>query len=786
MNTLRNKFRRSFAAVAAVVALTGGLSIVGAASVAQVAGAATCSTNGSAGSFNAGTSTVSITPGTNGSTTSGLPGGCSPLTNYVTDTVYGPTTATITITIKDASGNPVSGQAVQINPAGSSSAVVTTVTGTTGTNGQAVFTMSDPVNQTVTYTASDITACNDQSRDGCVYGGSYNGTSDTSPLDDGELFTAMQITFAAGYSVSYNANGGTGTTPTDSTVYANGASVTLPSASGLTPPAGCSSFEGWSNNANYPTAGTLYTVPGTFTINATTALYAIWNCTTYTITYFANGATGTVPVDTNTYPTDNPGTVLSGSSLTPPAGCTFAGWSTDPSATTPDPAYAVGASVTVTGDLALYAVFSCTYYNVTYDANGGGGTPPTDPNNYASGETVTVLGGSNLTYGGGCSFIGWDPSSTASTPTYPSNQSNTFTITGNVTLYAVYGNCGWDVTYDPGAGSGSVVDPNAPYLDGTYVTVLAGTGLVAPTGEEFVGWTYTSGQTTPDIYPNQTFAIHADTVLFAVYDVTLSFDPGTGSGSITAQSQIVPGTTVSLPANQDGLVAPANQQFNGWNCGDVSYAAGASFTITGDTTCTAQWAAIPVTLTIDTKGEGAVSEGGHVFVQSGNGHSATTHNKGSYVTVVASPLSGFSVTWGGACANATGNRCSVAMTSSRNVTVSFSPNVVLPVFFFAVDQWSIHLTALQYNALVKDLRVLDEAGLHNLTLTGYADIRSTVSHNSFLGHNRSVSVENYLNAIAKRFGFGTFQFVLRDGGQTTQFGPSYQANRRTTVTYTVQ
>ena len=786
MNTLRNKFRRSFAAVAAVVALTGGLSIVGAASVAQVAGAATCSTNGSAGSFNAGTSTVSITPGTNGSTTSGLPGGCSPLTNYVTDTVYGPTTATITITIKDASGNPVSGQAVQINPAGSSSAVVTTVTGTTGTNGQAVFTMSDPVNQTVTYTASDITACNDQSRDGCVYGGSYNGTSDTSPLDDGELFTAMQITFAAGYSVSYNANGGTGTTPTDSTVYANGASVTLPSASGLTPPAGCSSFEGWSNNANYPTAGTLYTVPGTFTINATTALYAIWNCTTYTITYFANGATGTVPVDTNTYPTDNPGTVLSGSSLTPPAGCTFAGWSTDPSATTPDPAYAVGASVTVTGDLALYAVFSCTYYNVTYDANGGGGTPPTDPNNYASGETVTVLGGSNLTYGGGCSFIGWDPSATASTPTYPSNQSNTFTITGNVTLYAVYGNCGWDVTYDPGAGSGSVVDPNAPYLDGTYVTVLAGTGLVAPTGEEFVGWTYTSGQTTPDIYPNQTFAIHADTVLFAVYDVTLSFDPGTGSGSITAQSQIVPGTTVSLPANQDGLVAPANQQFNGWNCGDVSYAAGASFTITGDTTCTAQWAAIPVTLTIDTKGEGAVSEGGHVFVQSGNGHSATTHNKGSYVTVVASPLSGFSVTWGGACANATGNRCSVAMTSSRNVTVSFSPNVVLPVFFFAVDQWSIHLTALQYNALVKDLRVLDEAGLHNLTLTGYADIRSTVSHNSFLGHNRSVSVENYLNAIAKRFGFGTFQFVLRDGGQTTQFGPSYQANRRTTVTYTVQ
>ncbi len=845
----------------AIASLSGAFTAIGAvAGHTTTAGASSsCSTHTGSSTFDAGKSTVSVSPGTNGSSTSGLPGNCSPLTSYVTDTIYGPTTATITVSVKDSSGNPMSGQVVELNPASSSSAVVTTVTGTTGADGKATFTMTDAVHETVTYTTSDTTACTDQSRDGCVYGSSYNGTADSSPLDDGEFFTALKITFAAGFTVAYNANGGAGTDPTDSTIYGSGSSVTLPDASGLTAPAGCTSFAGWSNNANYPTAGTLFSVPGTFTITGNSTLYAAWNCSTYSVTYFANGGTGTAPTDANAYPDANPATIADGESLTAPTGCTFAGWSENPTATTPDAAFAPTTQVTVTANIALYAVYTCTTYTVTYDANGGSGTPPTDPTDYAPGDTVTVRGGSDLTDTGGCHFIGWDPSSSATTPTYPATQSSTFTISDNVTLYAIYGNCGWDVTYDNGAGSGSVVDPQSPYLDGLTVTVLGGAGLVPPTGQEFIGWTYTNGQTTPDITAGQHFTIHADTLLYAVYGVTLAFDAGAGSGSIASQTAIVPGAsvtlptdqdgliappyqqfngwrcnetpyaagasitlnadttctaqwaaipvtlnfspgtgsgsiaaqpynagdTVTLPSTQDGLTAPVNQQFAGWNCGDTPYAAGASFTITGDTTCTAQWAPIPVTLTVVTSGNGGASVGGAVFVTTGAGHSATSHDQGSTVVLQATPQFGFTAVWGGACAGASGNQCSVLLSASKNVTIHFVVNVTLPVFFFAVNKWDIHLSHAYVVQLERDLQALNAAGIHHLTLTGYADVRSTLGHNLILGQNRAGAVERYLSIVAKELGITPFTFTKHDGGPTTKFGRSYFTNRRTVVTYTV-
>lgn len=863
--------QRIVRALVATVALSGGVTVATSVATAVApAGASNCGPN-SSGTFSAGNSTIAITPGTNGTSTTGLPGGCSPLKQYVTDTVNG-TTATITVTIKDTSGNPVTGQVVQINPASASSASVTTVTGTTGADGKATFTMTDLVHETVTYTASDITACTDNARDGCVYGGSYNGSTDTSANDDGELATAMQITFAAGYTLAYDLNGGTGTTPTDATVYAAGASVTLASADGVTAPEGCQSFLGWSNNANYPTVGTLFTVPGTSTITATTTLYAVWDCTTFHVDYFGNGGAGTPPTDANGYPDANPATIADGSSLTPPNGCTFAGWSTDPAATTPDPTYAPGSQVTVTANLALYAVYSCSTVSVTYDANGGNGTAPTDPKAYAAGDTVTVLGGSNLTAGGGCIFIGWDPSSTATTPTYPSTQTSTFEITTSTTLYAVYGRCGWDVTYDAGDGTGSVTDANSPYTDGSTVTILGGAGLVAPTGQEFLGWATTSSASTPDVVVGGTFTIHADTVLYAVYAVTVRFDAGTGSGTMDPHTAIVPGDSVTLPSTQGTLVAPPNQQFDGWNCDGTPYAAGASITVDADTTCTAQWAPIPVTLTfnpgtgtgsipsqgfnqgdtvtlpsdqgafvapanqafsgwscsatvvppaaprftppttyapgatftiaasttctalwapipvtlvVTTNGHGIASVGGVQFVTSGPGHSSTTHDLGSSVAVVAAPRDGFGVVWGGACAHTTGTTCIVAMTQSRSVTIRFVPNVVLPVFFFAVNQWSIHLSAHTIAWLEHDLTVLAMAGVHRLTLTGYADLRASVGYNYFLGAHRSAAAEAYLNAVAAKLGIPHFTFTLRDGGETAQFGSSYWLNRRTVVSYTV-
>ena len=73
-----------------------------------------------------------------------------------------------------------------------------------------------------------------------------------------------------------------------------------------------------------------------------------------------------------------------------------------------------------------------TTYTVTYDANGGTGTTP-DAVTVAEGTMITLNDGSGLTKSGKV-FAGWDTSSTATT----ADLTGTYTVTGNVTLYAVW------------------------------------------------------------------------------------------------------------------------------------------------------------------------------------------------------------------------------------------------------------------------------------------------------------------------------------------------------------
>jgi uncharacterized protein (TIGR03437 family) len=64
------------------------------------------------------------------------------------------TTSTITVTLLDANGNPVSGKNVSLT-AGSGSSTITVVSGTTNSSGQATFTVTDGTTESVTYTAKD-------------------------------------------------------------------------------------------------------------------------------------------------------------------------------------------------------------------------------------------------------------------------------------------------------------------------------------------------------------------------------------------------------------------------------------------------------------------------------------------------------------------------------------------------------------------------------------------------------------------------------------------------------
>ena len=66
----------------------------------------------------------------------------------------GATTSTITVTLKDSGGNPISGKTVTLT-AGGGSSTIATVSGTTSASGVATFTVKDATAESVTYTAHD-------------------------------------------------------------------------------------------------------------------------------------------------------------------------------------------------------------------------------------------------------------------------------------------------------------------------------------------------------------------------------------------------------------------------------------------------------------------------------------------------------------------------------------------------------------------------------------------------------------------------------------------------------
>src|SRR4029078_3315393 len=64
------------------------------------------------------------------------------------------TTSTVTVRLKDAQSNVVSGKTVTLAKSGGSS-TITTVSGTTNASGQATFTVKDTVAQSSTHTTTD-------------------------------------------------------------------------------------------------------------------------------------------------------------------------------------------------------------------------------------------------------------------------------------------------------------------------------------------------------------------------------------------------------------------------------------------------------------------------------------------------------------------------------------------------------------------------------------------------------------------------------------------------------
>jgi hypothetical protein len=169
---------------------------------------------------------------------------------------------------------------------------------------------------------------------------------------------------------------------------------------------------------------------------------------TYTITFDANGAVGSVPT-AQTVDEDSIIILPNETGLTF-SGKVFIGWCVSPSGT--GTTYTVGYSFSVTANQTLYARWSnagdIQQYTVTFNANGStSGTPPVSQTVY-DGISIIIPNQGTLT-NTGFIFSGWNTSSNGAGISYAIG--NSLVVSANIMLYAEW-----------------VIDPNVVIPPGLY------------------------------------------------------------------------------------------------------------------------------------------------------------------------------------------------------------------------------------------------------------------------------------------------------------------------------
>ena len=249
---------------------------------------------------------------------------------------------------------------------------------------------------------------------------------------------------------------------------------------------------------------------------------------TYTVTFDANGATGTSPEER----TVNKGAVISlpdKGNLTN-AENIFAGWNESSSGS--GVTHSVGASVTVTKNMVFYAQWldgSTPQYEVTFNANGAtGGASPAKQTVFRD-VSITIPGQGTLVYSGR-TFGGWNTQSNGGGTNYAAGAA--YTVTASVTLYAKWQSViQYTVTYYANGASGAA--PTAQTVDpGTDIT-LPGAGSLTYTGRTFEGWNTSANGTGTGYAEGEKYTVNVDTAFHAQW----SGEPLQPPGGLNALAQ---------------------------------------------------------------------------------------------------------------------------------------------------------------------------------------------------------------------------------------------------------
>ncbi len=355
------------------------------------------------------------------------------------------------------------------------------------------------------------------------------------------------------YTVSYNANGGSGAPSSQTKTY--GVNLTLsstkPTRTGYT-------FNGW--NTNSSGTGTNYASGGSYTANANVTLYAKWTPVTYTVTYNANGGSGAPSSQTKTY-----GVNLTLSSTKPTrTGYTFNGWNTNSSGTGTN--YASGGTYTANASVTLYAKWTPNNYTVSYNANGGSGAPSSQTKTYGVNLTLSSTKPTRTGY----TFNGWNTNASGTGTNYASG--GTYTANASVTLYAKWTPNTYTVSYNANGGSGAPSSQTKTY----GVNLTLSSTKPTRTGYTFNGWNTNSSGTGTNYASGGTYTANASVTLYAkwtpnTYTVKYYLD---GVEQTSLRQSCTYGTTYSYKS----LPTKTGYTITGWWSGSSSSSKGTKYT----------------------------------------------------------------------------------------------------------------------------------------------------------------------------------------------------------------
>lgn len=371
----------------------------------------------------------------------------------------------------------------------------------------------------------------------------------------------------AKYTVSYNANGGSGAPSAQTKYY--GKTLTLsstkPTRSGYT-------FVGWGTSSTDTTAN--WSAGGNYTTNASDTLYAIWK-KTITLTYNANGGSGAPSASSATVYNATTSYSFSIKSTKPTrTGYNFKGWSKSSTASPSADLYVYGESITLSSSDTLYAIWETKMFTVTYNANGG--TLPTstsfiNPQRKTYGVTLTLntlkpsradsIEEDLITK---YTFKGWASSSTATTVDY--KPGDDYTTNSNITLYAVWAENEipvYDIIYKTQGGSSVAAQEKTEDQ-----TITLRTTIPTRNGYTFNNkWNTKSDGTGTSYDPGASYSTNADLTLYAIWvpwTHNLNFNDNVLDEIISIPSDIfiTTGTDVSIP---DFIPTRSGYIFYAWN-----------------------------------------------------------------------------------------------------------------------------------------------------------------------------------------------------------------------------